>query len=119
MGEKLILPIYRQGVKHVLFDLFIEGEHVINDRRSVANVTKALRGYPNAHVHLFRRNNKRLMSLANVNKVILVLVSSGVLSMQYNAECDDVVLGLARSVVGRDDLAIDSDEVWSFIDTVS
>jgi hypothetical protein len=48
-----------------------------------------------------------------------MLIVTGILSLTYDKDQDDVIVGIAREITdGNDRLAIDDDSRWRMIDTV-
>ena len=117
--QHLVMPFSRSGIKHVLFDLFIDGPLVINSSRNMEAVVHAIRHYPSAGAIIFHSSNKRIMSPSNIKKVLLILIVAGIMSITYNHEKDDIVLGLARGFIHDSDiLSIEKDDLWEMINTL-
>jgi hypothetical protein len=115
----MVIPFSRAGIKRVLFDLFIDSPHLINSNRNINAVLKAIRCYPSAGIVIFASNNKRIMSPSNIKKMLLILITCGILTLTYVKDIDDVVVGMARVSNHDDDvLAIDDDALWGMIETI-
>lgn len=119
LKQQLVIPFSRAGIKRVLFDLFIDSPHLINSNRNINAVLKAIRCYPSAGIVIFASNNKRIMSPSNIKKMLLILITCGILTLTYVKDIDDVVVGMARVSNHDDDvLAIDDDTLWGMIETI-
>ena len=117
-GERIVLPISRKGAKHILFELFVDGDHFMTDSRNTVNVINAIRNYPDVGCHLFASKNKRIASPSNIKKFLLVLITAKIITISYDSKQQHVICGLARAAPHSDELAVDSDGHWSSIYTV-
>lgn len=118
LGTKTFPLVSKNGLKTVLFDLFISGDNQITERRTPQCVWRSIRNYPNVGILLVRsRDSRTVPPLGTIKKILLQLISARIVDIQYDSKEDDVLLGLGRASLTSTDLAMNVDTFWKQVNT--
>jgi len=120
-GVRLIPQMNKLGVKEIMFDILLEGNHTIHKIRNLENIVKAIKAYPSALQLMFSKPRAKQILPMDVKKVIFVLVVSKILKLKIDTANDnEVVFSLARSSSSGAStlLAIQDDKYWEDISII-
>ena len=116
-NENLFPPLNKDGIRVVLFNVFIDGDHVIKSVRNLKNVVDAIKRYPKAPQLLFHRPRASSVPGVDIKKALLILIARSIIKLSLDAE-NQVLFSLARSSQLESTLAMNDEAYWSSINIV-
>ena len=120
---KKMFPLFsREGTTSVLFNLFNpsptnQSVDSSNDLWTIDTVVKKIREYPNSAMLISRSSVKGGLRPDTIKRIIFVLVTCGILQLNYHTSEKQAVFSLAHSanVVGT--FALVDEHYWANIET--
>jgi superfamily II DNA helicase RecQ len=120
-GVRLIPQMNKLGVKEIMFDLLLEGNHTIHKIRNLENIVNAIKAYPSAPQLMFSKPRAKQIYPMDIKKVIFVLVVSKIIKLKIDTANDnEIVFSLARSSSSGAStlLAIQDEKYWEDISII-
>ena len=118
LGSHLFPYISKEGMKTILFDIFLCGPNQIKDRRTPQCVWRSIRDYPNSGPMLLRsRSRKTQPPLGTIKKIMFQLIASQIIDIQFDTVENEVLLGLSKANDATTELAMNVDTFWDSVKT--
>ena len=77
LGKSIFPLVSKNGLKKILFDIFLCGPNQITDRRTPMCVWRSIRNYPNSGTLLLRsRSSRTTPPLGTIKKILFQLIAS-------------------------------------------
>jgi len=113
LGNNLFPFVSKDGLKTILFDIFLCGPHQITERRTPQRVWRSIRNYPNSGPMILKsRSSKTIPPLGTIKKIMFQLIASRIIDIQFDTNENEVLLGLRKANDTNTELAMNVDSFW-------
>ena len=102
----------------MLFDLFIFGDHAIQERVLLKTLVDTIKTYPRVREKLISGSRLRLdLQPCEIKKILFMLVAHGILQLHYSDDTNDVIFQIAKSSHDETILVLQYDPYWISMNT--
>ena len=109
LGTEIFPMLNKEGVKLVLFHIFIDSDTSIKEIRKWKTVLEAMKNVPDVNKLMFH-SNARVVVRGKLMKALFVLIAFGIVNMRIDN--DEIILGAAKCKYSSTELAFNKDEYW-------
>ena len=106
LGNNLFPFISKDGMKTILFDIFLCGPNQITERRTPQRVWQSIYNYP---------NSGPTPPLGTIKKIMFQLIASKIIDIQFDTNENEVLLGLGKANDTTTELAMNVDSFWDTV----
>ena len=116
LGKSIFPLVSKDGLKTILFEIFLCGPNQITDRRTPQCVWRSIRNYPNSGPMILRsRSSRTIPPLGTIKKILFQLIASRIVDIQFDTNENDILLGLGKANEIGTELAMNVDTFWDNI----
>ena len=113
LNKKIFPPVSKDGLKTVLFDIFLSGPNQMTGRRTPQCVWRSIRNYPNAGPMILRSCSSRTTPpLGSMKRILFQLIASRIIDIQFDQNENDILLGLHKANDTSTELAMNVNALW-------
>ena len=119
--DKSIFPLVsKDGLKKILFEIFLCSPNQITDRRTPHCVWRSIRNYLSSGPLILRsRSGRTTPPLGTIKKILFQLIASQIVDIQfYTNENDILFMGLGKANDTGTELAMNVDKFWDNINLI-
>ena len=119
LGKSIFPFVSKDGLKTILFEIFLCGPNQITDRRTPMCVWRSIRNYPNSGRIILKSRSRRTPALGTIKKILFQLIASRIVDIQFNTNENDILLGLGKANETGTELAMNVDTFWNDINKLA
>ena len=119
LGKSFFPSVSKDGMKTILFNIFLCGPNQITDRCTPQCVWQSIRNYPNSEPMILRSlSNRTTTTLGTIKKIMFQLIASQIIDIQFDTNENDILLGLGKvEEIGTEMAIMNVDTFWDNINS--